>query len=129
MKLKKCSSWISSDYLFGIIHIKIPWCHKKSIIFFSIFRALFHIFFACVFVWTKMEAASCMHHGCSCGIWLKLVKNKDQYSRPFSQARNAGNEVAIFHPGHKETRMGNFRVAWKTCYALVICMDWRSFRK
>ena len=27
-----------------------------------------------------------------------------------------------------QTRMDNFWVAWKACYALVICMDWCSFR-
>ena len=30
----------------------------------------------------------------------KNSSKKDQYSRPFSQTRDAGNEIAAFHPGH-----------------------------
>ena len=93
--------------MLGIIDIKIPWCATKSIIFFSIFRALFLILshaFLCKQRWRP-------YHGWCCSMRLKLVKNQDQYSQPFFQARNARKEVATFYLGHKETRMSIFRVA------------------
>ena len=110
LKLKKCLSWKSSDYFLGIIDIKILWCATESTIF-SVFRALtvslLH-FFACIFIKTKMAVVL----WCS-SLWLQFIKNKDQYSRPFSQARNAGNKVATFHPGHN-VALKNLSYLWKT---------------
>ena len=100
--------------MLGIIDIKITWCATKSIIFFSIFRALLFYFF--IF----LHAFSCKQRWCTylewcSSLWLKLVKNKDQCSRPFSQARNAGNEVAIFLSGHY-TALKNLSELWKTVF-------------
>ena len=86
MKLRKCSSWQSSNSLLGIIDIKILWCATKSIIFFSIFRALTVLLLYFLHAFLRKERWWLYHEWCS-SLWLKLVKKKDQYSRPFSQAK------------------------------------------
>ena len=60
MKLKKCLSWKRSDYLLGIIDIKIPCCETKSIIFFL------HEFLC-------KQRCRRYHEWCS-SLWLKFVK-------------------------------------------------------
>ena len=83
-------------------------CHRKHYLFcFQSSVSLLH-FFACIFIKTKMA----VELWCS-SLWLQFIKNKDQYSRPFSQARNAGNKVATFHPGHN-VALKNLSYLWKT---------------
>ena len=60
MKLKKCLSWKRSDYLLGIIDIKIPSCETKSIIFFL------HAFLC------KQRCRR--HHEWCSSFWLKFIK-------------------------------------------------------
>ena len=43
----------------------------------------------------------------------KKSSKKVQYSRPFSQTRDAGNKIARFHPGHNAA-LKNLSFHWKT---------------
>ena len=98
LKLKKCLSRKSSDYILGIIDIKIPH-HKKHYLFYFQSSNCFTSSFFCMHFCVNKDGGRIIVFQ----LITKPVKNKDQYFQPFSRPRNAGNEVATLHPGQNAT--------------------------
>ena len=71
-------------------------CHKKHYIFRALTVSFHHFLHA---FWCKQKLWW-YHERCS-SLWLKLIKNKDQYYQPFSQVRNIGDKAITFYPGYK----------------------------
>ena len=74
-------SWKRSDYLLGIIDVKIPWCETKSIIFF-------------------LHAFSCKqrcrrHHEWYSSLWQKVVKKGPIFSTFFPNTRRWEQDCKI----------------------------------
>ena len=81
MKLKKCLSWKRSDYLLGIIDIKIPCCETKSIVFFL------HAFLC------KQRCRR--HYECSSSWWLIFVKKRPIFPTFFPNKRRSEQDCNI----------------------------------
>ena len=83
-----------SNYLHRIIDIKILWCATKSIIFFSIFRALTVSLLHFLYAFSCKQRWQLYHEWCS-SLWVRFVKNKD-----IPDLFPKQETLATFHSGH-----------------------------
>ena len=78
----------------------------------------------------KIETTQNLPGGMMNGIpaYDKRSSKKDQYSRPFSQTRDAGSKIARFHPGHNAA-LKNLSFHWKNRTFQVKSKTTKKFNK